>query len=241
MVDALSTVAAEVARELRRELGGSLVAVYLHGSGALGDFDPLVSDVDLLVVLADDAPPSAPTSAGEILHAPRSCPGVGIEASAVSATAALHPSAPWPFLVHVTTGTDDKVVVGADRRGDPDLILHYAVTRAAGVPIDGPPATLAVGEVDRHVVLRQIRDELRWAATNASAPYAVLNACRALRYQTHGVICSKTDAGIWALEHNIEPSVVAPAVEARRTSSTYGLDTRSEAWVVAVADNIPTT
>src|SRR5262249_28894072 len=125
-VDAPTTFAAGVARDLRRELGGSLVAVYLHGSVALGDFDPLVCVGDLLVVLADDAPRSATASTGRILHAVRDCPGLGIEASAVSASAARHPHAPWPFLVHVTTGEgNDKLIEGADRSGDPDLVLHY--------------------------------------------------------------------------------------------------------------------
>src|SRR5690242_1749553 len=48
-----------VAGVLRDALGPALVAVYLHGSAALGDYDPNRSDVDILAVCA------APLEAGD--------------------------------------------------------------------------------------------------------------------------------------------------------------------------------
>jgi streptomycin 3"-adenylyltransferase len=238
-VDGVIDFVREVAGDLRTALSDWLVAVYIHGSAALGDFDPLVSDIDLLVVLEDNAPTNAVRSTGDVLHAPRSCPALGIEASAVSTTAARRPRQPWPFLVHVCTAVnDDKVVLGRERDGDDDLILHYAVIRAVGIAIDGPPAQEVIGDIDAATILQQLGKELIWATRNASGPYAVLNACRALRYRADLTVCSKTDGGVWALEHGIAPEVVRPALAARRASTTYPLDPASEAWVLAIAQQL---
>jgi hypothetical protein len=141
--------------------------------------------------------------------------------------------------VHVTTAVDDdKVVFGYERGGDDDLILHYAVTRTAGLAINGPPAQEVIGEIDAAVIVEQLRQELLWGVRNASGPYAVLNACRALRCKWDGVICSKTDGGVWALEHEIAPEVVTPALAARRASRSYPIDAASEAWVLDVAQRL---
>lgn len=237
--DAAIDHAREVAAELGEELGVLLVAVYLHGSSVLGDFDPRLSDIDLLVIVDDSTLATAIEATADILHASRPCPALGIEASVVSTTAAAEPGQPWPFLVHVATAVDDdKVVFGYDREGDDDLILHYAVTRAAGLAIDGPPAQDVIGEIDAATIIEQLREELIWATRNASGPYAVLNACRALRYERDRVICSKTDGGVWALEHEIAPSAVTRALQARRASTTYPLDHASRSWVRSVAEGL---
>lgn len=39
----------------KEELGGNLVGIYLHGSLAMGCFNPDTSDVDLLLVVRDKA------------------------------------------------------------------------------------------------------------------------------------------------------------------------------------------
>jgi hypothetical protein len=93
-VDVVIDFVRDVAVDLRDELRGLLVAIYLHGSSVLGDFDPLLSDIDLLVIVDDSAPVNAVTATGDILHSSRPCPALGIEASAVSAMAAREPRAP---------------------------------------------------------------------------------------------------------------------------------------------------
>jgi hypothetical protein len=56
-------VLAEATEAYRRALGNRLVAAYALGSLAHGGFSPLVSDVDLGLVLAD---PLRPTDAGTV-------------------------------------------------------------------------------------------------------------------------------------------------------------------------------
>ena len=119
----------ELAGELADAAADPVVGVYVHGSAVLGDWIPGRSDVDLLVVVTD-APPN------------------GVEASVVAAGAASVPRAPWPVIVHVTTAPPDrKTVFGASDTGDPDLILHYAVTRDAGWSAFGPRPETVVGAI----------------------------------------------------------------------------------------------
>ena len=56
--------------------------------------------------------------------------------------------------------------------------------------------------------------ELDWAAAHASPEYAVLNACRALRYAQEGTLSSKVDGGEWYLARHREDPDVRAAVDA---------------------------
>jgi streptomycin 3"-adenylyltransferase len=81
-------------------------------------------------------------------------------------------------------------------------------------------------------------DELRWAARNASASYAVLNACRALCYSLEGRICSKSQGGEWALARDIKPQLVTAALTARAQGRSSPPEPEARRWVLAVADEI---
>jgi streptomycin 3"-adenylyltransferase len=189
---------------------GSLRAAYLHGSAGLGGWGPGRSDVDLLVVAAAEISGSA---AGELARtlAGRAgeCPGRDLEASVVTVTQAACPAPPWPFVVHVTAGPGrpGKVVTrGAELPGDPDLPMHYAVCRAAGWPVAGPAPAELIGPVGRSLILGYLARELAWGLEHGSLAYAVLNACRAEIFLTHGDIVSKVAGGEAALARREGPA-----------------------------------
>lgn len=186
---------------VRAACGDRPVSTYVHGSLALGGFNPLRSDIDILMVLGED-PPLATAMLRYLGNQLATVPSVGrgFELSIVTATAAREPSAPWPFLLHVMTApTDIKVVVGFGRAGDPDLLMYYAVALAAGIVVRGEPPAETIGPVERNVVLRYLADELTWAETNASEAYGVLNGARASCFLHEGLIVSKIDGGRRAL------------------------------------------
>ncbi len=216
-----------------------LVGVYVHGSAVLGDFMAGSSDLDLLIVTHDDIEHDAITAIAAALAACDPNPAVGVEASVVTRSAAMVPRAPWPFLVHVTNQPDDrKIVYGRDRDGDPDLVLHYAVLRQRGWTAMEAPATDVVGEIDRATIVAHLAAELRWAAGKASESYAVLNACRALRFVSDGSLCSKTDGGRWALSAQIEPGLVEAAIAARRGGPARPVSAAGRAWVLSIASDL---
>ena len=165
-----------------------LIGVYVHGSAALGGFGP-GSDLDILVV--SDGEAVGPALGAELLAAcgqPRA-----LELSVVNAIACGAPSPPWPYLLHVNSA-ESRFGLGASR-GDPDLIAHYAVARAAGVAVTGPPPTEVFGPVARETLIGYLRQELRWGAEHGNQRYAVLNACRATAYAEEGLLLSKQDGG----------------------------------------------
>jgi len=224
-----------LARDMENAASGTLVGVYLHGSAVLGDWNADGSDVDVLVVASRPTREVLERLASVLAAAP-GCPGIGLETSVVERDDAANPRAPWPFLLHVTTApADRKTVWGNEHDGDTDLILHYAVTRELGWAAYGPAPAAAFGEVPHEVVLAQLARELDWAVEHAAEPYAVLNACRALRYRDEGVICSKTAGGRWALEHRLQPVIVRRALDARASGSRPSIADDARAFVLATA------
>ena len=205
--DRVLAYATAVTTELMTATGGLVQAAYLHGSAALGGWQP-ACDVDMLVVVADRLPASALARTATALAARSDraggCPGRGLECSVVTDSAAAAPRAPWPFLLHVAGApTGCHIHDGGDSAGDTDLLMHYAVCRAAGRTVTGPPPHDVIGPVPRQAILGYLADELDWGLQHADEAYAVLNACRAMVYLTDDVIVSKIAGGEAALERGL--------------------------------------
>jgi streptomycin 3"-adenylyltransferase len=211
--------------------------VYLHGSAVLGGFQPGHSDVDILAVVERPGTVDDQRAMGQaIATSARTCPGAGLELSVITAAtaatiergpviaSAAHRhrqrsagSATCPFEVHVnTTGPDPVVVTGADHPGDPDLVLHCAVCREHAFAVTGPPPGRVFGPVPRDRVLAAMAADLWWAIDEGYIGYAVVNACRALRYAESGMLCSKRDGVEWYRAHHAGDSVALAALEHTR-------------------------
>ena len=201
------------------ELGSAASGVFVHGSAALGGWTSS-SDLDMLItstVLDWDWVVIGRWLISALATGPL------VELTVVSAAAAAEPGPPWPFLLHVNQATSR--VVGDGGRGDPDLVMHYLVTRGGGISITGEPVDAAIGAVPRAQVLKQLRDELTWALDQADQRYAVLNACRALAYSRDGSVLSKIGGGAWALRHGMDATVVESAVAAQLEGRDLGRPT----------------
>ena len=235
---------ADVAAALAGVLGPDLTGVYLHGSAVLGGFDARRSDVDILVVSEGAMTAGQQAAAAEALSEERlPCPAAGLELSVVTLAAARHPVARPAFELHLTTEPEDrKVVDGHGHGGDPDLVLHFAVCRAAGRRLGpGRPADQVFAPVPGELVRAQLAAELRWAiglrwaielrggAELYPGEYAVLNACRAWRYAVDGTLVSKIDGGEWALSRVPGPDreLISTALARQRCQPAAGLDPAS--------------
>ncbi len=190
--------------------GGTLVAAYLHGSAALGGWVAERSDVDILFIVADTIAASAVTAAGELLiESGAQCPGRDLECSMVTASQARSPAPPWPFILHIGSGAGadgQRLYRGDGVPGDPDLLMHYAVCRAAAITLLGPAPKDSIGPIARPVILAYLAGELGWGLANAPECYAVLNACRAMAFLRSGRIVSKVAGGLDALDHGLGPA-----------------------------------
>ena len=201
-----------LAHQVSLRLGGRLRAAYLHGSAVLGGWSPERSDVDMLFVTDDGVGDPEVTAVAATLAAREpGCPGRGLECSVVTAGQAARPRPPWPFLLHVAHDPAEdraRIVGGGDRPGDPDLLMHYTVCRAAGWPVRGPAPAELIGSVPRPVILGYLAGELRWGIEHACEAYAVLNACRAQVYLADGRVVSKVAGGRIARARGLGPAAV---------------------------------
>jgi streptomycin 3"-adenylyltransferase len=191
-------------------LGANLIGVYVHGSLAMGYFNPRHSDLDLLLLNREPPTPAALAAAASAVLASSGAP-YPFEISLLNAQDLQPWRHPAPYDWHF--GEDSRpqatealargtLRAAVDTR-DADLAAHVTVTRARGVALLGPPP----GEVFPAVPAQDFRDSLlqdfAWGRRGlAQNPvYFVLNACRVLAFLRTGQVLSKAEGGRWALEH----------------------------------------
>jgi hypothetical protein len=135
----------ELVHRLRRTLGSKLVGVYLHGSAAVGDFSPSRSDVDGVAVVSGELTDQERNLlAQELGPSALPCLGTGLEFHVVAASTLVRVTDAPPFEMHIATDTKngrERFVDGVGRAGDADLVMHYAVLKARGITLLGPPAS----------------------------------------------------------------------------------------------------
>ncbi len=217
-------------------IGDELVAITLHGSVAMGCFNPEASDLDFLVVVRAALPkPLRRKVARFFLHRGHDWPPKGIEMSVVRRSVASRPStAPPPYEFHAGTAAQTRFHAAARPGGfhDSDLPLHFAMARARGRAIIGPPPARVFGRVPPVLIGRALRHDFDWSAKNVEArtpdhpcrvpTYAVLNACRMVAWLGSNRFLSKREGGLWALDHFPQescPVIVAALLEYRRAKS----------------------
>ncbi|HSD01909.1 MAG TPA: aminoglycoside adenylyltransferase domain-containing protein [Gaiellales bacterium] len=227
MTPAAEAYLAALVRVLQARLGDGLVGAYLHGSAVLGGWHPDRSDVDVLAVLAAPADPRALDELAAALSV-RSLPcpvESGLEFGLVTAASAAEPCAEPRFELDLTTSTaGDRPTLGHDRRGHADYLMHFAVCRAHGRALVGPPPADVFGAAPAALLDAAFGDELRWGAANASPAYRVLNACRAWRFAAARELVSKVDGGEWALGRGEGDEAIRAALAHQRGGPARPID-----------------
>jgi hypothetical protein len=228
---------AALVRILDERLGDGVVGAYLHGSAVLGGWHPQRSDVDVLAVCA--APVDAHTLhglAGALSIRSLPCPVErGLEFGLVTAGSAAEPCAEPRFELDLTASAagGDRTTLGRDRAGHADYLMHFAVCRAHGRTLAGPPPADVFAQAPAALLDRAFAGELRWAAANASPAYQVLNACRAWRFATDRELGSKIAGGEWALGRGADDAAIAAALEIQRGGPERPIGPASVAGLIA--------
>jgi streptomycin 3"-adenylyltransferase len=227
-----------LADALQTEPKVGLVGVYLHGSAVLGGYNAHGSDVDVLAVTAAPVDLAVQASiANRLISTARRWPETALEISVITAATAAD-LGDCPFEVHVVVSGDEaKTVLGAGADGDPDLILYAEVCRRHGLAVYGPPASQVFGPVPQPRLIRAVRDEVRWGLEHGHLSYGVLNACRALRFATDGVLCSKLDGGMWMLDGRDE-AVIRQALTDQREGVVQPMTAEAKRFVEQILDEL---
>jgi predicted nucleotidyltransferase len=226
-----------VTEALHETLDGSLVGVYLYGSGTVGDFVVGRSDVDLVAVSAQPLEAEeARLVAGAVWDLEIPYPTKGLDLHLVplesAATALLLP----PYELQMLTAYDFERVSQPGDAAEPRLNMHFVCCRRHGYALAGPDPRKVFAPRPRPWYLEQLREELFRSMTR-NPVYRILNGCRDWRYIDENVICSKIAGGEWALERLEEPWIVEAALCRYRTGDRPQLaDEDVEAFVEWIAE-----
>jgi predicted nucleotidyltransferase len=200
--------------DLQNILGDNLIGVYLHGSLAMGCFNPARSDIDLIVVLQTELEVEIKRRLAESLLRHSNVPRP-IEISLLAASDLTPWRHPTPYVFHYSEDWRGRYT-GALASGawrdwttqpalDSDLAAHLTVTRRRGLCLYGAPTGQTVPPVPTRDYADSIVGDLWWARDRHAqepsgiSPYLVLNACRVYAFLLEGAVLSKDEGGQWAL------------------------------------------
>lgn len=201
--------------EYQSLLTDNLRGFYVHGSIAMDCFNPVSSDIDVLVSVARPLDLATKKQLGELhLKLSKQC-GKSIEISVVLQQYLDAFVYPTPFEFHYSDDHYDAFAAGTvdleAARVDPDLAAHFVITKQYGITLFGPPAQDAFPQVPAADYLDSIASDAEWCYNNimqgastgdCTVPkYAVLNFCRVLAFIEEGSAVSKREGGEWGLAH----------------------------------------
>jgi hypothetical protein len=206
----------ELTSRLEAQLGDRLVAAWVIGSGALGDFDPLRSDVDVQAV-SDSRLDRARLQrlAGALSHDALPCPVRGLEFVLYAHVDLADPDGP-AFQLNLNTGPGMQQHEGFDPRPEPRFwfTLDVAIARQQARSLAGPPPSEVLPFLSRSLVVGALSDALAWYRAYDDAQ-AVLAGCRAWAWTSDGTWRSKGEAATWARARLADPTAVDWALARR--------------------------
>ncbi|NGZ77165.1 aminoglycoside adenylyltransferase domain-containing protein [Saccharibacillus alkalitolerans] len=199
--------AQDMTKRCLQTLGDQVGGVYLHGSLAMGGFNPSASDIDLLIVLKGRPEREALrrlTQEALDLHG-RLPEGRHIEFTVVEESAMRHFEHPAPCLYHYSAAhrsryeSDPDYVCGDYK--DADLAAQAAAAYERGMALHGLPLRELYPPIPaRHYLSSILHDVSNAEAEISGSPvYTALNLCRVLMFLKESRIASKKEGGEWGL------------------------------------------
>jgi streptomycin 3"-adenylyltransferase len=235
----------------QKGFGDILIGVYLHGSLAMGSFNPKQSDLDLLVVNQGLLVKEQRIFLSNILLNISKHPSP-IEISVLRQQDLIPWQYPTPYDFHFSESwrTSLQEQLNSHRvesstfplPTDDDLAAHITVLHERGICLLGEPIQNVFPVVPHKDYLHSLCADFRWSAeqSNQLDVYLTLNLCRTLAYLKTGSIFSKDEGGVWAIKNL--PSVYRPLIQSAlrsyREKTPRSLDKAELAGLIAYAQGI---
>ena len=187
-----------------------LAGIYLHGSAAMGCYQPRKSDLDFLVVVREAlTEPEKRKYMDMVVELDEDGPAKGIEMSVVSRDVCDPFVYPTPFVLHYSRmhtawyRKDPEDYIRKMNGTDKDLAAHFTVIRDRGTCLYGLPVSDVFGAVPEQDYLDSIRNDVSGATEEiADNPmYLILNLARVLGYMREKKVLSKQEGGMWGLRN----------------------------------------
>ena len=188
-------------------LEDNLVGIYLHGSLAMGGFNPEQSDIDLLIVVQDAISQQLKLDIAQKLLIVEEdlIYGNGLELS-ILLQKDINPFVyPTPFEFHYSAHhrekyrTDTHYICGGDT--DTDIAAHIFVTYHRGLTLYGKQISAVFAPIDPHLYIQSLLLDIEHVSTDIidSPVYYTLNLCRILLFLQEHTVSSKKEGGEWGI------------------------------------------
>lgn len=213
--------------------GENLVGVYLHGSLAMGCFNPEKSDLDLILIVERDIPSVQKLEFLKfVVELNREAPPKGLELSIVKREYCAPFVYPTPYEFHFSPAhlalaqEDPQVYIQKLQGTDKDLGAHFTIINHYGVTLYGEKISEVFAPVPMADYIDSIWLDVEGARKDIleNPMYIVLNLCRVLAYLQEELVLSKKSGGAWGAEKL--PEAYRETVQT--ALGCYGSDTEME-------------
>lgn len=190
----------------KEELKDNLVGIYMHGSLAMGCFNPARSDIDLLVICSAEILDGTKRKMIERLLKVTKGKCNPLEMSIIQERYVKDFVYPTPFELHYFHPaylTDRNFICGGEGFEDPDLAGHITVTYNRGIRLIGPEIRDLFKPIEKRYYIESIFNDIEDAPAGITENpvYFTLNLCRVLYYLAEGKVASKREGGEWGELH----------------------------------------
>ncbi|GGA43866.1 aminoglycoside adenylyltransferase domain-containing protein [Psychrobacillus lasiicapitis] len=182
-----------------------LVGFYLHGSLAMGGFNPKNSDIDILVVTADSISIETKRILAKLFLECSNNP-FPVEVSFLNEAHLKDWDYPTPFDFHYSEQwrnryEEETAFLKDMPKTDADLAAHITITNHRGIVIWGRAISEVFPIVPKTHYISSILSDFEDCVKNIvrDPVYCTLNLLRVYWYVKEGVISSKQEAGDWGL------------------------------------------
>lgn len=188
----------------------NLTGIYLHGSLAMGCFNPNKSDIDLIIVIKNNITNIQKLQfMNHIAELNKIAPGKGIELSIVKEEYCRNFLYPTPFELHFSNAhlqwfIDNPTEYIDKMNGtDKDLAAHFKIIKDYGVVLQGKAINDVFAEVPKEDYIDSIWGDVEGAKEDILEEpiYVILNLCRVAAFLKNNLILSKKQGGEWALQN----------------------------------------
>ena len=187
-------------------LGENLIGIYLHGSLVFGCFNPLKSDIDLILVVKESVSKETKRKFMDMLiFENEKTTKKGIELSIVKEEYCKNFVYPTPFELHFSNmhlkwyKENHEDYIEKMQGTDKDLAAHFTVINHCGITLYGAEKENVFFPVPKENYIDSILCDIENAKEDIleNPVYMSLNLCRVLCFLEEGKITSKKEGGEW--------------------------------------------
>ena len=225
----------KIVEQCKEVFGTELIGVYLHGSMAMGCFNPDKSDIDLMIIIEENISDAQKLEFMKgIVELNGQAPAKGLELSIVKKKYCNPFRYPTPFELHFSPAhlrwfQDAPQDYIKNMKGeDKDLAAHFTIIYKYGVVLYGEAIENIFAPVPREDYIDSIYADVENAEQDIMEEpvYMTLNLCRVLAFLKDGLCLSKEEGGKWGIKSlpmKYQP-VILRALECYTTDQDMELD-----------------